>query len=53
LPTGWVSAAGFFAGFFLVFSCFFARAREDCPKSLIWRGFAAVFEFSQSSLFSG
>ncbi|HHK7934332.1 TPA: hypothetical protein ACQVG8_005131, partial [Serratia marcescens] len=30
-----------------------ARAREDSPQSQYWRGFPAVLELSQLSLFSG
>jgi hypothetical protein len=53
LPTGRGLAAGFFVGFFLVFSCFFARAREDRPQTRMDKGFPAFFELSQSCLFSG
>jgi hypothetical protein len=53
LPTGRGLAAGFFVGFFLVFSCFFARAREDRPQTRMDKGFPAFWGLSKMSLFSG
>jgi len=43
--------AAFNSGFYLVFSCFFARAREDRPQSQCWCGFPAFSELCQLSLF--
>lgn len=43
--------AAFNSGFYPVFSCFFARAREDRPQSQCWRGFPAFHELRQFSLF--
>lgn len=39
------------ASFYIVFSCFFARAREDSPESLYPCGFAAILAFREFRLF--